>query len=110
MDPSESPAVWRTMIFTTLTLAQMGNALATRSERDTLWQIGLLTNKFMLGSVLLTFFLQLAVIYVPFLNRTFGTTPLSLTDLLVSLGFSALIFISVEAFKWLRQKKVTSSA
>ena len=103
--PSEPPAVWQTMIFTTLTMAQMGNALATRSERDTLWQIGLLSNKTMLGSVILTFLLQLAVIYVPFLNRAFSTTPLSLRDLLVSLAFSVVLFSVIELFKWVRQRK-----
>jgi Ca2+-transporting ATPase len=104
IDPAET-AVWRTMIFTTLTLAQMGNALATRSERDTLWQIGLLSNRAMLGSVLLTLALQMAVIYMPFLNRAFSTTPLSLQELLVSLAFGSVVFIAVEFFKWLRQKR-----
>ncbi|HEX2990203.1 MAG TPA: cation-translocating P-type ATPase [Anaerolineales bacterium] len=104
IDPAES-AVWRTMIFTTLTLAQMGNALATRSDRDTLWQIGLLSNKAMLGSVLLTLALQMAVIYVPLLNRVFSTTPLSLQELLVSLAFGSVVFIAVEFFKWMRQRK-----
>jgi Ca2+-transporting ATPase len=59
----------------------------------------------MLGSVLLTFALQLAVIYVPFLNLAFSTTPLSLQDLLISLGFSVIVFLAVEAFKWLRQRR-----
>jgi Ca2+-transporting ATPase len=86
-------------------MAQMGNALATRSDRDTLWQIGLFSNKTMLGSVLLTFALQMAVIYVPFLNRAFSTTPLSLWDLLVSLGFGMIIFLAVEVFKWIRQRQ-----
>jgi len=105
MDPSASPAVWQTVTFTTLTLAQMGNALATRSDQDTLFQIGLFSNKAMVGSVLLTFVLQLAVIYVPFLNRAFSTTPLSLRDLLISLGFSVIVFFAVELFKWIRQRR-----
>ena len=105
IDPSASPAVWQTVTFTTLTLAQMGNALATRSDRDTLWQIGLFSNKAMLGSVLLTFALQLAVIYVPFLNRAFSTTPLSLRDLLISLAFGTIVFLAVELFKWIRQRQ-----
>jgi Ca2+-transporting ATPase len=103
--PDAPPELWRTMIFTTLTLSQMGNALATRSERDTIWQIGLLSNKFMLGSVLLTLALQLAVIYVPFLNQVFSTVPLSPQDLLVSFAFSLVIFLAVETFKWMRQRK-----
>ena len=103
--PSAPRELWQTITFTTLTLAQMGNALATRSDRDTLWQIGLFSNKTMLGSVLLTFALQMAVIYVPFLNRAFSTTPLSLRDLLVSLAFSVIVFLAVELFKWIRQRQ-----
>lgn len=103
MDPSTSPAVWQTVTFTTLTLAQMGNALATRSDRDTLWQIGLFSNKAMLGAVLMTFVLQMAVIYLPFLNRAFSTTPLSLRDLLISFGFSVIVFFAIELVKWIRQ-------
>jgi Ca2+-transporting ATPase len=105
VDPAASPAVWQTVTFTTLTLAQMGNALATRSDQDNLWQIGLFSNRAMLGSVLLTFILQMAVIYTPFLNRAFSTTPLNLQDLLISLGFSLIVFIAVEAFKWVRQQR-----
>jgi Ca2+-transporting ATPase len=103
IDPSASPAVWQTVTFTTLTLAQMGNALATRSERDSLFKIGILSNKAMLGAVMLTFVLQLAVIYVPFLNRAFSTTPLNLRDLLISLAFGLIVFLAVELVKWIRR-------
>jgi Ca2+-transporting ATPase len=79
--------------------------LATRSDRDTLWKIGLFSNRTMLGAVLLTFVLQLAVIYVPFLNRAFNTTPLRLRDLLISLAFGSIIFLAVEFFKWVRLRR-----
>jgi Ca2+-transporting ATPase len=98
------PSVWQTMAFTTLVFAQLGNALATRSNHDTIFQIGLLSNKPMLGVVLLTFLLQLGVIYLPFMNRAFSTTPLSLVDLLISFVFSLVVFIAVELVKWARQK------
>ncbi len=94
-DPS-----WGTIVFTVLTLSQMGNALAVRSSRDSLFQIGLFSNVAMLGSVGLTFVLQLAVIYVPFLQRVFGTVALSLADLLVCLLVSTTVFWVVEIGKW----------
>ena len=90
----------RTMVFTTLTLSQMGNALATRSQRDSLFQIGLLSNRAMLGAVLLTLLLQIAVIYLPFLQTVFGTRSLSLLDLGISLGLSTAVFWAVELAKW----------
>lgn len=110
IDPAASPAVWQTVTFTTLTLAQMGNALATRSNRDTIFQIGLLSNKAMLGSVLLTLALQMAVIYVPFLNRAFSTTPLTLRELLISLAFSVVVFFAVEGVKLLKQRSAPKQA
>lgn len=91
---------WRTMLFTTITLSQMGNALAIRSDRESLFQIGLLSNKAMLGAVLLTFILQMAVVYVPFLQELFNTVSLPLTDLVISLGLSAVVFVAVELEKW----------
>ena len=93
-------AAWQTQVFTTLTLAQMGLALATRSERDSLFQIGLRSNQAMLGAVVLTLLLQLAVIYIPFLQGIFETTALSLLELTISLGLAALPFAAVEIQKW----------
>ena len=73
-------ATWRTMLFTTLTLAQMGNALAIRSNRDSLFKIGLFSNRLMVIAVAITFALQMALIYVPFLHGIFDTTTLSAFD------------------------------
>ncbi|MEW6216415.1 MAG: cation-translocating P-type ATPase [Candidatus Bipolaricaulota bacterium] len=91
---------WQTIVFTTLTLAQMGNALAIRSGRDSLWRLGLGSNKPLLGAVALTFALQLAVVYVPFLQRIFRTVSLSPAELAMSLALSTLVFWAVETRKW----------
>jgi len=96
---------WQTIVFTTLTLSQMGNALAVRSEKGSLFQIGLLSNRPLLGAVLLTLVLQLAVIYVPVLQEFFRTNPLSLTDLGLSLVVSTAVFWSVELVKWIQRAR-----
>ena len=49
----DNPA-WQTMIFTTLTLSEMGYVMAIRSVRDSLFRIGLFSNRALLGAVLLT--------------------------------------------------------
>ncbi len=100
----ENPS-WHTIVFTTLTLAQMGNALAIRSQRDSLFTIGLLSNPAMLGSVLLTFALQLAVIYVPFFQNIFDTVALTLPELLISIGAGSLVFIAIEIVKWFGRRR-----
>jgi len=96
---------WQTMIFTTLTLSQLGNALALRSERDSLFRIGLLSNTAMLGTVLLTFGLQLAVVYLPFLQAIFKTQALSARDLGISLVLSTIVFLGVETAKWIMRRR-----
>jgi Ca2+-transporting ATPase len=98
-------STWHTMVFTTLTIAQMGNALATRSDKYSLFQIGLLSNKPMLGAVLLTFVLQMAVVYVPFLQNIFGTVALPLVDLAVSMAFSMVVFVLTEIFKFFLRRR-----
>jgi Ca2+-transporting ATPase len=95
---------WQTMVFTTLTLSQMGNALAIRSQRDSLFRIGLFSNRAMLGAVLLTFALQMMVIYVPFFQEVFETGPLSLRDLGVSLLLSTVVFWGIEISKWILRR------
>jgi P-type Ca2+ transporter type 2C len=97
---------WQTMLFTTLTLSQMGNALAIRSQGDSLFKIGLMSNKPLLAAVSLTLVLQLAVIYLPFFQNLFATVPLSTWDLVVSLALSSVVFWGVELEKRLiRQRK-----
>jgi Ca2+-transporting ATPase len=91
---------WQTMIFTTLTLSQMGHALAIRSGQDSLFKIGLFTNKALLGAVLLTFILQMAVIYLPFMQSLFRTVALHPVDLAISLSLSTVVFWGVELEKW----------
>jgi Ca2+-transporting ATPase len=102
-------AHWQTMVFTVLTLSQMGQVLAIRSERESLFKIGLLSNRPLLGAVILTFLLQMAVIYVPWLNPIFKTTPLPATELLVCLSAASIVFIAVEAHKWFLRRGRTNS-
>jgi P-type Ca2+ transporter type 2C len=96
---------WQTMLFTTLTLAQMGNALALRTNRASLFQVGLMSNKAMVGAVLLTFVLQLAVIYLPFLQNIFSTVALEPWELVLSLAVASIVFFAVELDKWRRRRQ-----
>lgn len=95
---------WQTMVFTVLTLSQMGNVLALRSERLSLLQQGMWSNRPLVGAVLLTFVLQMATIYVPFLNPIFKTAPLNGQELLICLVLSSVVFWAVEAEKWLLRR------
>jgi Ca2+-transporting ATPase len=92
---------WQTVVFTVLTVSQLFHSLAVRSEHASLLRIGLFSNLPMLGAVVLTVLLQLAVIYVPALNPIFKTQPLPLFDLAVCFALSSLVLVAVEIEKLL---------
>jgi P-type Ca2+ transporter type 2C len=90
---------WKTMVFTTLCLAQMGHAIAIRSNTQLSIQLNPFTNLYVWGAVILTSVLQLALIYIEPLRKFFGTHVLTATELWVCIGFSALMFVWVELEK-----------
>jgi Ca2+-transporting ATPase len=96
---------WQTMVFTVLCFAQLAHVLAVRSERESLFTQGLFSNRPLLGAVFLAFLLQLASIYVPFLNGMFRTAPLSAAELALTLGIASVVFWAVEGEKWLRRRR-----
>ena len=93
---------WKTIVFTTLCLAQMGHALSARSERP-LWQVPPFSNPWLLWAVLLTSALQLSLLYVPALAAFFGTTPLPPADLGLCVAVSVVFFLYLEIEKLVRQ-------
>ncbi|MFZ3072788.1 MAG: cation-translocating P-type ATPase [Thermodesulfobacteriota bacterium] len=95
---------WQTMVFTVLCLSQMGHVLAIRSERESFFSLGAFSNMPLVGAVLLTFTLQLALIYVPFLQPIFKTEALSFGELMFALALSSVIFTVVEAEKFFKRK------
>jgi Ca2+-transporting ATPase len=102
---------WQTMVFTVLTLSQMGHALAIRSERDSLFRLGLGSNRPLLLAVLLTLALQLAVVYAPVLQPVFHTEALSAAELGACLALSVVVFGAVEVEKLvLRRRRLYGGA
>lgn len=95
---------WKTMVFTTLCIAQMGHALAIRSNSRLTIELNPFSNPFLLGAVFLTSLLQLALVYIPFMRSFFNTHYLSASELGICLGVSALMFVWVEleklAYRW----------
>jgi len=105
-----NPERWKTMVFTTLCIAQMGHAIAIRSNNQLTIQVNPFSNPYLLAAVVLTTILQLMLIYVPPLRAFFGTHFITLTELWICLGFSSLMFVWVELeklfFKMIGKKNV----
>lgn len=89
----------RSMVFFTLAGFQMFHVMAIRSERESIFTLGLLSNKALLGAVVLTFILQLMITYIPILQRIFKTAPLSAIELFICVTISFSVFIAVEVEK-----------
>lgn len=98
-------AHWQTMVFTVLCLSQMGHVLAIRSERESFFSLGPYTNKPLWGAFALTFALQMATIYVPFLNPIFKTEPLTFSELMFTVALSSVVFFAVEIEKFVKRKR-----
>ena len=98
-------AAWQTLLFTTLIFAQLALALEVRSEEDSIFKIGLFSNPSMVWAILSTVVLQLLVIYVPFFQAIFGTSPLNFQQLLVALLASLAVIVVVEIWKWVLRRR-----
>jgi Ca2+-transporting ATPase len=101
----------QTIIFTVLAFMQMGQALASRSTTESIFTLGLLSNPILLVLILVTAVLQLAVIYIPFLDQFFQITPLTLGELslCVAFGLGMLLLIELEKVLLRRSNKKKAS-
>ncbi|WP_226294253.1 cation-translocating P-type ATPase [Aquimarina algicola] len=100
----QDKASWQTMVFTVLCFSQMGNVMSIRSEKESVFKIGLFSNKPLIGALLITFVLQLIIIYVPFFNTVFRTQPLTIIELLITIAVSSLVFWGVELEKFIKRR------
>lgn len=98
-------AHWQSMVFTVLSLSQLAHILAIRREKELIFFKHLLTNPSLLVSVSATFFLQLAVLYVPFANDILKTAPLTFQELTICIIGAAVVFHAVEIEKMIRNRK-----
>ena len=105
-DPANpGDTTWQTMIFTTLAFLQVGQALASRSSRESFFALGLRTNLTLLGLALLVIILQLVVLYAPFLEQFFRIVPLTPRDLLIAAALGTIAFVVIEIEKWFLRRR-----
>jgi len=94
-----------TMTQAAIVAGQVANGLGCRTERESLFKVGLFTNKFLLLAEVVGIGIMCAISYVPFLQDIFKTAPLTLADW----GFLAVaavtLFFAEEARKWVLRRK-----
>jgi Ca2+-transporting ATPase len=94
---------WQTMIFTSLAFMQVFQALASRSSKDSLFKLGVLSNPLLAGMALLVVALQMMVMYIPALAHFFEVLPLSGCDLSIAAGAGVLVFVVMEVEKRIKK-------
>lgn len=94
----------RTMAFATLSISELLRAYTSRSERYSLFAIGIFSNKWMQWAVLTSLTILLAIIYVPFLTSIFGTTPLATEDWVIILPLILVPSVAAEINKWVLRR------
>lgn len=94
----------RTLAFTTLVLAQLFNCFNARSDRVSAFH-HLFTNRLLWGAIALSLLLQVAVVYVPFLNDAFDTTRLGAGDWLLCTALASVVLWADEARKLVMRRR-----
>lgn len=90
----------RTIAFTILAVTQMFEVMAIHAgDKSTFFKTGFKSNRWLMWAVLSTVALQLIVVYLPFMQASFETSALSLTELVISLLFGSVILFAVELEK-----------
>ncbi len=99
---------WQTMLFTTLTFSQIFFALAVRSNKETLFKIGIFSNIPMMASVIITMVFHGFILYTPMLQEFFRTVALTGKDLLLCMVLSTIAFWVIELSKVIKGILVTA--
>ncbi|MBL8144896.1 MAG: cation-translocating P-type ATPase, partial [Anaerolineae bacterium] len=94
----------RTLAFTVLALGQIFHVLSIHAGNRSFFSIGFAHNRFLLWSVVATILLQLAVIYVPFMQELFRTYPLTIIELVIAVALSSVLFWMIEIPKLFRRE------
>ena len=93
-----------TAAFIVLACSQLFHSYNCRSISQSLFKIGILTNKKLILATSVSFILQMAVVYVPFLQKVFKTEALGLFDWVMVVVISSFPLLAMEAVKLFNKK------
>jgi len=99
-----------TMSLTAIMMTQIGNGFACRTNVESIFKVGFLTNRLYLLGIATELSLQVLIVYVPFLNKAFETAPIAWADWLFLVPFIPICLVADEIRKlilrsYLRRRK-----
>jgi Ca2+-transporting ATPase len=101
----EGTAHAQTFAFSSLVFVQLIHTFNVRSENKSIFQVGIFSNIWLIGAVLLSVGLQLMVVYTPVLQPLFGTVALKGGDWVLILLLASCVLIVGELRKFLAKKR-----
>ena len=93
----------RTAAFIVLSCAQLFHSFNCRNNKESIFKIGFLTNKKLILAVLISFILQMVVVYQPFLQTIFKTQPLGIFDWCLVILISSFPLWAMETVKLIKK-------
>jgi magnesium-transporting ATPase (P-type) len=94
-----------TMVMAGIIAGQLGTFLAARTNLEPAYKLSPLRNKWILIGIFSSFAIMMTIVYVPFFNTIFGTSPLSLSDWIYLYSLAPVIFMLEEARKAILRHK-----
>jgi len=98
----------RTVTFTVMVAAQLVHAFNCRSDRWSLLQVGVMTNRSLIWAVFVSLALQIAILATPFLQSIFKAAPLPIEDWELLVAMTLIPLAVVETIKWVRRRQATN--
>ncbi|MCB0361765.1 MAG: cation transporting ATPase C-terminal domain-containing protein, partial [Bdellovibrionales bacterium] len=91
----------RNLVFTTIVFSQLLRAFGARSNTKTFWKLGVFSNLWLLGVVIVTVLTQISLHYIPLTQSVFKLSPLSLSDLALIWPVALIPVTAIELRKWI---------
>ena len=105
-DSMQNIEVARTATFVTLCIIQLLHSLSSRSDYYSIFQLGVFSNKYLLGAIGASFLLQMLVVYTSLGNTIFKAVPLSLNNWEWIMVVSFVPFVGMEVMKFLKRREI----
>ena len=94
-----------TMTFLGMMAGQIGTAFAVRTQRASLWSVGVFTNRYLLAGIAAEILLAAVFVYAPPMQALLGTTPLPVSDLLLLLAYPVIVWGADEFMRYVLRKR-----
>jgi len=108
--PANTVEYARTMAFMVLAASQLFFTLTARNSSKSIFQIGIFSNKYLIGSIILGILMQFIVIGIPAMQRAFHLQMLDLRGWMIAISLALIPLLFNEIFKiFIRAHKKTKN-